>query len=130
MWDFNIGSRTSKLQKKAVTAISNSKTFFKESSSTKGRGHYKLSCLKWFVLILKGNAPGYYQNMFQTQANTVRLRRTRWTPQHLNNMENNLPNNNNYDIQIKHTNSKYCCLCSRYEIPKIVQETFHLKIVL
>lgn len=64
--------------------------------------------------------------MFQTQDNTVRLRRTGWTP----NMENNLPNNNNYDIQIKHINSKYCRLCVRYEIPKTVQENFLLKIVL
>ncbi len=34
----------------------------------------------------------------------------RWAPQHFNKMETNLPknNNNNYEIKVKHTNSKYC----------------------
>lgn len=69
--------------------------------------------------------------MFQTQENTIiRLRSTRWAPQRFNNMENNLPNNNNYDIQVKHTNSKYCRLCIRHEIPKLIQENFLPKIVL
>lgn len=78
-----------------------------------------------------GNFPGYFQNMFQTQENTIiRLRRTRWAPQRFNNMENNLPNNNNYDIQVKHTNSKYCRLCIRHEIPKLIQNVFSPKIVL
>ena len=36
----------------------------------------------------------------------------------------NLPNNNNYDIKVKHTNSKYCRFCIRHEIPKLIQDNY------
>ena len=39
-------------------------------------------------------------------------------------MEANLPNNNNYEIKVKHTNSKYCRFCIRHEIPKLIQDNY------
>ena len=42
----------------------------------------------------------------------------------INKMETNLPNNNNYEIKVKHTNSKYCRFCIRHEIPKLIQDNY------
>ncbi len=39
-------------------------------------------------------------------------------------METNLPNNNNYEIKVKHTNSKYCRFCIRHEIPKLIKNNY------
>ena len=39
-------------------------------------------------------------------------------------METNLPNNNNYEIKVKHTNSKYCRFCIRHEIPKLIKDNY------
>ena len=44
--------------------------------------------------------------------------------QHFNKMETNLPNNNNYEIKVKHTNSKYCRFCIRHEIPKLIKDNY------
>ena len=43
-----------------------------------------------------------------------------------NKMETNLPNNSNYDIKVKHTNSKYmyCRFCIRHEIPKWIKDNY------
>ena len=41
-----------------------------------------------------------------------------------NKMETNLPNNNNYEIKVKHTNSKYCRFCIRHEIPKLIKYNY------
>ena len=39
-------------------------------------------------------------------------------------METNLPNNSNYEIKVKHTNSKYCRFCIRHEIPKLIKNNY------
>ena len=39
-------------------------------------------------------------------------------------METNLPNNSNYEIKVKHTNSKYCRFCIRHEIPKLIKDNY------
>ena len=44
--------------------------------------------------------------------------------QHFNKMETNLPNNNNNEIEVKHTNSKYCRFCIRHEIPKLIKDNY------
>ena len=43
---------------------------------------------------------------------------------HFNKMETNLPNKNNYEIKVTHTNSKYCRFCIRHEIPKLMQYNY------
>ena len=53
-----------------------------------------------------------------------RLQRIRLAPKRFNKMETNLPNNNNYEIKVKHTNSKYCRFCIRHEIPKLIQDNY------
>ena len=68
--------------------------------------------------------PDYLKNMFLTHEHTNRLQRIRWAPQHFNKMETNLPNNNNYEIKVKHTNSKYCRFCIRHEIPKLIKDNY------
>ena len=62
--------------------------------------------------------------MFLTHEHTKRLQRIRWSPQHFNKMETNLPNNNNYEIKVKHTNSTYCRFCIRHVIPKLIQDNY------
>ena len=47
-----------------------------------------------------------------------------WATQHFNKMETSLPNNNNYEIKVKHTNSKYCRFCIRHEIPKLIKDNY------
>ena len=39
-------------------------------------------------------------------------------------METNLPNNYNYEIKVKHTDSKYCRFCIRHEIPKLIKDNY------
>ena len=39
-------------------------------------------------------------------------------------METNLPNNSNYEIKVKHTNSKYCRFCIIHEIPKLIKDNY------
>ena len=68
--------------------------------------------------------PDYFKNMFLTHDNTRRLKRIRCAPQRFNKMETNLPKNSNYEIKVKHTNSKYCHFCIRHEIPKLIKETY------
>ena len=62
--------------------------------------------------------------MFLTHEHTQRLQRIRLAPKHFNKMETNLPNNNNYEIKVKHTKSKYCRFCIRHEIPKLIKDNY------
>ena len=62
--------------------------------------------------------------MFLTHEHTQRLQRIRWAPQHFNKIESILQNNNNYEIKVKHTNSKYCRFCIRHEIPKLIKDNY------
>ena len=47
-----------------------------------------------------------------------------------NKMKTNLPNNNNYEIKVKHTNSKYFRFCIRHEFPKLIKDNYLLGKVL
>ncbi len=64
-----------------------------------------------FISNAKYNSQYYFKNMFLTHGNTRKLKRVRWATQRFYKMETNLPNNNNYEIKVKHTNSKYCRFC-------------------
>ena len=85
---------------------------------------FKLACFKFFYKCENRIIPDYFKNMFLTHEHTNRLQRIRWAPQHFNKMENNHPNNNNYEINVKHTNSKYCRFCIRHEIPKLIKDNY------
>ena len=88
---------------------------------------YKLQCLNIFYKYENGNIPAYFQNMFLTQINSqIRSTRTRWAPQRLGGTQHN----SNYYIETKRTNSLYCRLCIRHEIPKLIHENYLPRIVL
>ena len=91
-----------------------------------GLGRQQLSIyeLTHFYTCENKRIPDYFKNMFLTHDNTRRLKRIRWAPQRFNKMETNLPNNNNYEIKVKHTNSKYCRFCIRHEIPKLIEDNY------
>ena len=79
---------------------------------------FKLACFKLFYKCENRIIPDYFKIMFLTHEHTNPLQRIRWASHHFNKMETNLPNNNNYDIKVKHTNSKCCRFCIRHEITK------------
>ena len=85
---------------------------------------FKLACFKFFYKCENRRIPDYFKNMFLTHDNTRRLKRIRCAPQRFNKMETNLPNNSNYEIKVKHTNSKYCRFCIRHEIPKLIKDNY------
>ena len=85
---------------------------------------FKLACFNFFYKCENRIIPDYFKNMYLTHEHTKRLQRIRWAPQHFNKMETNLPNNNNYKIKVKHTNSKYCRFCIRNEIPKLIKDKY------
>ena len=83
-WGSNVGPRINTLPKKAIKALSNSKhnshatPLFKNLELLKADNIYKLSCFKLFYKYKNGKIPDYFKNMFPTQDNTMRSRRTRW----------------------------------------------------
>ena len=85
---------------------------------------FKLACFKFFYKCENRIIPDYFKNMFLTHEHSKRLQRIRLAPKHFNKMETNLPNNNNYEIKVKHTNSKYCRFCIRHEIPKLIKDNY------
>ena len=85
---------------------------------------FKLACFIFFYKCENRRIPDYFINMFLTHDNTRRLKRIRCVPQRFNKMETNLPNNSNYEIKVKHTNSKYCRICIRHEIPKLIKDNY------
>ena len=136
-WGFNIGPRIRKLQKRAIRNLTNSKynahtiPLFRTHNLLMVDDIFKLSCFNFFYKYENKMVPFYFNNMFIKNENTIpRLRRSRQIPQRFNNTENNLQNNNNYDIQVKHSNFKFCRLCIRHEIPKLIQNTYFPNIVL
>ena len=119
------------ITKKAIRFISNAKynnTYHSNvqgSSSTTGSGHFQVSLHQFFFYKCENRIiPDYFNNMILTHEHTKRLQRIRWAPQHFNKMETNLPNYNNYEIKVKHTNSKYCRFCIRHEIPKLIKDNY------
>ena len=118
------------ISKKAIRFISNVKynshttPMFKHLQLLQAVDISKLACFKFFYKCENRIIPYYFKNMFLTHEHTKRLQCIRWSPQHFNKMETNLPNNNNYEIKVKHTNSKYCRFCIRYEIPKLIKDNY------
>ena len=119
------------IAKKAIRFISNAKynshttPVFKNLQLLQAVDIFKPACFKFFYKCENRIIPDYFKNMSLTHEHTKRLQRIRWAPQHCNNiMETNLPNNNNYEIKVKHTNSKYCRFCIRHEIPKLIKDNY------
>ena len=129
-WGFKVGPRINTLQKKAIRFISNAKynshttPMFKNLQLLQAVDIFKLACFKFFYKCENRIIPDYFKNMFLTHEHPKRLQRIRWAPQHFNKMETNLPNNNNYELKVKHTNSKYCRFCIRHEIPKLIKDNY------
>ena len=118
------------IAKKAIIFIYNAKynshttPMFKNLQLLQAVDIFKLACFKFFYKCENRIIPDYFKNMFLTHEHTKTLQRIRWAPQHFNQMETNLPNNNNHDIKVKHTNSKYCRFCIRQEIPKLIKDNY------
>ena len=129
-WGFNVGPRIKTMQKKAIRFISNAKynshttPMFKNLHLLQAVDIFKLACFKCFYKCENRIIPDYFKNMFLTHEHSKRLQRIRVAPKHFNKMETNLPNNNNYEIKVKHTNSKYCRFCIRHEIPKLIKDNY------
>ena len=126
-WGFNVGPRIKTLQKMAIRFISNTYNshttpMFNNLQLLQAVDIFKLACFKLFYKCENRIIPDYLKNMFLTHEHTKRLQRIRWAPQHFNKMETNLPNNNNYEIKVKHTNSMYCRFCIRHKIPKLIKD--------
>ena len=85
---------------------------------------FKFASFKFFYKCENRIIPDYFKNMFLTHEHSKRLQRIRLAPKHFNKMETNLPNNNNYEIKVKHTNSKYCRFYIRHEIPKLIKDNY------
>ena len=118
------------IEKKAIRFIYNAKynshttPMFKNLQLLQAVDIVKLACFKFFYKCDNRIIPDYFKNVFLTHEHTKRLQGIRWAPQHFNKMETNLPNNNNYEIKVKHTNSKYCRFCVRHEIPKLIKDNY------
>ena len=72
---------------------------------------FNLACFKFVYKCENRIIPDYFKNMFLTHERSKRLQRIRLATKHFNKMETNLPNSNNYEIKVNHTNSKYCRFC-------------------
>ena len=118
------------IAKKAIRLIYNAKynshttPMFKNLQLLQAVDIFKLTCFKFFYKCENRIVPDYLKNMFLTHEHTKRLQRIRWAPQHFNKMETNLPNNTNYEIKVKYTNSKYSRFCVRHEIPKLIKDNY------
>ena len=129
-WGFNAGPRIKTLQKKAIRFISNAKYIshttpvFKNLQLLQAVDIFKLALSNSFYKCENRRIPDYFKNMFLTHENPIRLKPIRWVPERFNKMETNLPNNNNYEIKVKHTNSKYCRFCIRHEITQLCKDNY------
>ena len=129
-WDFNVGPCITTLQNNAIRFMYNAKynshttSMFKNLQLLQAVNIFKLACFKFIYKCENRIIPDHFKNMFLTHEHTKRLQLIRWAPQHFNKMENNLPNNNNYEIKVKHTNSKYCRFCIRHFIPKLIKDNY------
>ena len=118
------------IAKKAIRFIYNAKyishttPMFKNLHLLQAVDIFKLACFTFFYKCENRIIPDYFKNMFLTHVHSKRLQRIRVAPKHFNTVESNLPNNNNYEIKVKHTNSKYCRFCIRHEIPKLIKDNY------
>ena len=137
-WGFNMCTRISKLQKKVIRFLTNSKfnshtaPLFKQLGLLKAADIFKLACFKLLYKYENSKLPSYFNGMFVLQHDNVviRPRRIHRTPQRFNSTEAILPYNNVCNFKIKHTNSKFCRLCIRYKIPELIKDNYLPKIVL
>ena len=137
-WGFNMCTRISKLQKKVIRFLTNSKfnshtaPLFKQLGLLKAVDIFKLACFKLLYKYENIKLPSYVNGMFVLQHDSVviRPRRIHRTPQRFNITEEILPYNNVCNFKIKHTNSKFCRLCIRYKIPELIKDNYFPKIVL
>ena len=137
-WGFNMCTRISKLQKKVIRFLTNSKfntytaPLFKQLGLLKAVDIFKLACFKLLYKYENIKLPSYFNGMFVLQHDNVviRPRRIHRTPQRFNITEEILPYNNVCNFKIKHTNSKFCRLCIIYKIPELIKDNYFPKIVL
>ena len=137
-WGFNMCTRISKLQKKVIRFLTNSKfnshtaPLFKQLGLLKAVDIFKLAYFKLLYKYENRKLPSYFNGMFVLQHDNVviRPRRIHRTPQRFNITEEILPYNNVCNFKIKHTNSKFCRLCIRYKIPELIKDNYFPKIVL
>ena len=137
-WGFTMCTRISKLQKKVIRFLTNSKfnshtaPLFKQLGLLKAADIFKLACFKLLYKYENSKLPSYFNGMFVLQHDNVviRPRRIHRTPQRFNSTEEILPYNNVCNFKIKHTNSKFCRLCIRYKIPELIKDNYLPKIVL
>ena len=137
-WGFNMCTRISKLQKKVIRFLTNSKfnshtaPLFKQFGLLKAADIFKLACFKLLYKYENSKLPSYFNGMFVLQHDNVviRPRRIHRTPQRFNSTEEILQYNNVCNFKIKHTNSKFCRLCIRYKIPELIKDNYLPKIVL
>ena len=134
-WDGQINKRINKLQKQAIRSISKSKyhshstPLFKELELLKADDLFKLSCMTFFYRYKNGTILEYFKDMFTgNEKVSSRPKKQRKAPQRFTDIINNFPQNYDFNIQIKQTNTIYCCLCIRHRIPKLLQETFFHKL--
>ena len=124
-WGFNMCTRISKLQKKVIRLLTNSKFNTHTAPLFKQLG--LLKAVDIFKLLYKyenRKLPSYFNGMFVLQHDNVviRPRRTHRTPQRFNITEEILPYNNVCNLKIKHTNSKFCRLCIICKIPELIKD--------
>ena len=137
-WGFNMCTRISKLQKKVIRFLTNSKfnshtaPLFKQLGLLKAVDIFKLVCFKLLYKYENRKLPSYFNGMFVLQHDNVviRPRRIHRTPQRFNITEEILPYNNVCNFKIKHTNSKFCRLCIIYKIPELIKDNYFPNIVL
>ena len=135
---FNICTRISKLQKKVIIFLTNSKfnshtaPLFKQLGLLKAFDIFKLACFKLLYKYENRKLPSYFNGMFVLHHYNVviRPRRIYRTPQRFNITEEILPYNNVCNFKIKHTNSKFCRLCIIYKMPELIKDNYFPKIVL
>ena len=125
-WGFNMCTRISKLQKKVIRFLTNSKLnthtapLLKQLGLLKAVDIFKLACFKLLYKYENRKLPSYFNGMFVLQHDNVVIRPRRiHRTLRFNITEEILPYNNVCNFKIKHTNSKFCRLCiTRRSFPR------------
>ena len=122
-WGFKMCTRISKLQKKVIIFLTNSKfsshtaPLFKQLDLLKAVDIFQMACLTLLYKYENSKLPSYFKGMFVLQHDNVVIRpiMIHRTPQRFNSTEDILPYNNVCNLKIKHINSKFCRLCIIYK---------------
>ena len=79
----------------------------------------------FFYIYKNGTIPEYFKYMFTGKENvSSRPKRQIKAPQRFTDTINKFPQNYDFNIQIKQTNTIYCRLCIRHTIPQLLQKNF------